>query len=184
MAQLDVQKYKRRAYRKKKDLGRFLKKLAKAKPKGILKTVRVANDATWQEVDCTICANCCKTMTPTFTKKDINRIAGHFNQTYQEFYDKWLKTDENKDIVNKSTPCQFLGKDNLCTIYEIRPDDCAGFPHFIRRDFLYQVEEKTYLNNTVRCPATLVFVENMEALVTADYPELKVKPTKKKKATA
>ena len=168
MAKVDIQKYKRRSYRKKKDLSKFLKKLAKSKPKGILKRVAAADKAVWEEVSCLSCANCCKTMTPTYTRKDVNRISKHFKMTYDQFYDKWLKTDENKDIVNKSTPCQFLGKNNMCSIYEIRPDDCAGFPHFIRRDFMYQVEEKTYINNISHCPATLVFVEKMKELVEAD----------------
>ena len=127
-----------------------------------------ADKAVWEEVSCTSCANCCKTMTPTYTRKDVNRISKHFNLTYQQFYDKWLKTDKNKDIVNKSTPCQFLGKNNMCTIYEIRPTDCAEFPHFVRRDFMYQVEEKTYLNNITHCPATLVFVEKIKAAIEAD----------------
>jgi Fe-S-cluster containining protein len=168
MAEIDVKKYKRRATRKKKELGKFLKKLAKDKPKGILKTVAAADKATWEEISCISCANCCKTMTPTYTRKDVNRISKHFKMSYDEFYKKWLKLDTNKDIINKSTPCQFLGKDNLCTIYEIRPDDCAGFPHFIRRDFMYQVEEKTYLNNIGHCPATLVFVENIQKAIEAD----------------
>ncbi len=168
MAELDIKKYKRRAYRKRKDLGKFLKKLAKSKPKGILKTVVAADKEVWKEVGCLSCANCCKTMTPTYTRKDINRISKHFKLTYQQFYDKWLKVDENKDIVNQSTPCQFLKKDNKCSIYEIRPDDCAQFPHFVRRDFLYQAEEKTYINNLAHCPATLVFVEKMKELVEAD----------------
>src|ERR1700744_394179 len=165
MENLNVQKYKRRAYRKRKDLGKFLKKLAKANPKGILKTAKEADKLTWGEVNCVACAHCCKTMTPTYTRKDIKRIAGHFEMTYQEFYDKWLKEDENKDVVNKTTPCQFLGDDNLCTIYEIRPADCAGFPHFVRNDFMYQVQEKTYYNNLHHCPGTLVFVEKLEQLM-------------------
>jgi Fe-S-cluster containining protein len=168
MAEIDVKKYKRRATRKKKELGKFLKKLAKIKPKGILKVVANADAQAWQEVSCVSCANCCKTMTPTYTRKDVNRISKHFKMTYDAFYDKWLKLDTNKDIINKSTPCQFLGKDNLCTIYEIRPGDCAGFPHFIRRDFMYQVEEKTYLNNISHCPATLVFVEKIQKAIEAD----------------
>jgi Fe-S-cluster containining protein len=168
MAKIDIQKYKRRAYRKKKVLGSFLKKLAKSKPKGILKTVAIAEKVVWEEVSCLNCANCCKTMTPTYTRKDVTRISKHFKMSYQQFYDKWLKVDENKDIVNKSIPCQFLGKNNMCTIYEIRPVDCSGFPHFDRRDFLYQAQEKTYINNIKHCPATLVFVEKIKELVEAD----------------
>ncbi|HWB62614.1 MAG TPA: YkgJ family cysteine cluster protein [Chitinophagales bacterium] len=168
MAKVDIKKYKRRAYRKKKVLGKFLKAAGKSEFKGILKETAKADAAAWKEVECLSCANCCKTMTPTYTKKDINRIAKHFKMSYLQFYDKWLKLDENKDIVNQSTPCQFLKKDNKCSIYEIRPADCAEFPHHKRRDFKYQAVEKTYTNNLQHCPATLVFVENLKAAIEAD----------------
>jgi Fe-S-cluster containining protein len=168
MEQLNIAKYKRRAYRKKKDLAKFVRKVGKSTSRTLSKSVKQADKETWSEIDCTTCANCCKKMTPTYNKKDINRIAAHFNMTYQQYYDKWLKLDENKDIINKSTPCQFLGRDNRCTIYAIRPDDCAEFPHFTRKDFKYQAQEKTYTNNIPFCPATLVFIEKLKAAVEAE----------------
>jgi Fe-S-cluster containining protein len=168
MAQLNVRKYQQRAYRKKKQLAKFLKQAGKSTRKGILKVTAEADKAAWKEVDCTTCANCCKKMTPTYNKKDINRIAKHFGLSYQQFYDKWLMVDENKDVVNKNKPCQFLGKDNRCTIYAIRPLDCAEFPHFTRKDFRYQAAEKTYTNNLALCPATLVFVEKLQQALQHD----------------
>ncbi|HQV01310.1 MAG TPA: YkgJ family cysteine cluster protein, partial [Bacteroidia bacterium] len=55
-------------------------------------------------------------------------ISKHLNLTVAAFTDKYLERDK-KDWVNKQQPCQFLGSDNKCSIYEIRPVDCAGFPH-------------------------------------------------------
>lgn len=162
MAKFNVEKYRRRAYRKKKKLAQFLKRVGKSPVKGLLKQTAAIDKEVWKEVHCLDCANCCKKMTPTYTRKDINRIAGYFKMTYKAFYDKWLKTDENKDIINKSTPCQFLGKDNKCSIYSIRPADCHEFPHTLKRDFRYQAKEKTYTNNLTFCPATLVFVEKLQ----------------------
>lgn len=160
--------YQRRAWRKKKKLASFLRKVGKSTTKGILKQVAEADKAAWKEVSCLDCANCCKKMTPTYTRKDINRIAKHLKMTYKEYFDKYLHIDDNKDIVNTSTPCQFLGKDHKCTIYAIRPDDCSGFPHFVRNDFRYQAREKTYVNNLALCPATLVFVEKLQEIVERD----------------
>jgi len=168
MAKVNIDRYRRRAYRKKKTIVKFLRKLGKSKIKGILKTASEADKEVWQEVSCVNCANCCKKMTPTYSRKDINRIAAHFNMTYRQFYDKWLMVDENKDIVNQTTPCQFLGKNNMCTIYEIRPQDCADFPHFTRKDFRYQVQQKVFDQNITYCPATLVFVEKLHERLAAD----------------
>lgn len=168
MAKFNVSRYTRRAARKKKQLSAFLRKLGKSKKRGIRQLAEATDKEVWKEVACLDCANCCKKMTPTYTKKDINRIASHFNMSYQQFFDKWLKYDTNKDIINKTSPCQFLGKDRKCSIYEIRPQDCAEFPHFVRKDFMFQVQEKTYTNNLSYCPATLVFVEKLQAAIEAD----------------
>lgn len=168
MAEFSIQKYTRRAARKKKELNRFLSKLGKTPVKGIWGELKKAEAETWKEVSCMDCANCCKKMTPTYSRKDVLRIAKHFKMTYKQFYDKWLTIDKNKDVVNKTTPCQFLGKDNLCTIYDIRPADCAEFPHFHRRDFRYQAEEKIISQNLAFCPATLVLVEKLKEQIEAD----------------
>ena len=156
----------RRAHQRKKKLGLFLKRLAKQKPTNIQKLIKQADAAAWQEVDCLDCANCCKTMTPTFKKAEIKVIAERVGMSYDKYYAKYLKVDEdNGDIINQNTPCQHLGKDNKCKVYDVRPNDCRTFPHHVRKDFFYQIQEKTYLGNIPRCPATLKFVENLEAIV-------------------
>lgn len=167
MPALDLAKFKRRVARKKKSLALFLKKVSKSKDRKLMAKVKEADQTAWAEVQCLDCANCCKKMTPTYSKADIKRISAHLNMTYQEFFDKWLTIDDNKDIINKSTPCQFLGKNNKCSIYEIRPKDCAEFPHFVRKDFRFQAAEKTFTNNMVYCPATLRFVEKLQELTEA-----------------
>jgi Fe-S-cluster containining protein len=166
MPKFNVPALVRRAHQKKKSLGLFLRKLKKNPPANLNKIVKQADAAVWAEVDCLDCANCCKTMTPTFTKAEVKNIAERVGMTYQQYFDKYLHIDDdNGDIVNNLQPCQHLGKDNKCVVYDIRPNDCRTFPHHVRKDFLYQVEEKTYLNNVPRCPATLKFVENLEQLV-------------------
>jgi Fe-S-cluster containining protein len=168
MPEMNVPALIRRAHQKKKKLALFLKKLRKKDPKNIQSLVKQADTEMWAGTDCLACANCCKTMTPTFKKSEIMRIAERVGMTYQKYFDKYLKVDEdNGDIVNQNTPCQHLGKDNKCKVYDIRPHDCRTFPHHVRKDFWYQVEEKTYVNNLPRCPATLRFVENLEKLVEA-----------------
>lgn len=157
----------RRAHQKKKKLGLFLKKLKRQQPANIRSMIREADKAAWATCACLECANCCKTMTPTYKKSEITRIAGRVGLSYDKYFNKYLKVDEdNGDIVNKTTPCQHLGKDNKCKVYDIRPADCRTFPHHQNKDFWHQVGEKTYLSNLPRCPATLSFVENLEKLAT------------------
>jgi hypothetical protein len=68
----------------------FLTRLETVKPKGVDKIAKEMDKEVWAETDCLACANCCKTMTPTFTKQDIKRISAHFDQTPEEFTAKWL----------------------------------------------------------------------------------------------
>jgi Fe-S-cluster containining protein len=164
---IDVKKFRQRAYRKKKFLSAFLKKLAKKNPRGLLKITAAAEAQTWKEINCQKCGNCCMTMTPTWKKSEVNRVAARLGITYQEFYDRWLYTEEKTgDVMNRTTPCQFFDKrKGLCKIYDLRPHDCATFPHLYRKDFKDQIE--IYTGNLHRCPATLVAMEHIEKAINA-----------------
>jgi Fe-S-cluster containining protein len=158
-------KSRRRAYQKKKVLSAFLKKFTKEKPSYGKKVMKESEQVAWALIDCTSCGNCCKTMTPTWKKAEVNRLASHLGMTYNEFFEKWLMVDEETgDICNNSTPCQFLDLENgLCGVYELRPHDCATFPHLYRSDFYDQTE--LYASNLHRCPATLTAMEHLEQAV-------------------
>lgn len=162
MQQLNVQYYRNRAYQKKKSLAAFLKKLKRKPPKNLLEKVKAADKEVWKEISCITCANCCKTMTPTWNKNEIKKVAAFVGLDYQSYYDKYITVDEdNGDLVNKSTPCQHLDlKTNLCKVYEVRPKDCKHFPHFIRKDFTDQTQ--VYTENLHRCPATLLLIEKLK----------------------
>ena len=120
----------------------------------------------WLETDCLSCANCCKKMTPTFTRQDLIRISAHLNMSIKAFKEKWLTYDKKSgDWMNTSTPCQFLDKKtNMCGIYEVRPADCAGFPHLAKRkmvDYLH-----VHNQNIQYCPATFKMVEKLKVALT------------------
>lgn len=164
---MDLQKFKRQVARKKKILTQFLQKLDTVVPEGFSKLVKEEDTKMWAETDCTTCANCCKTMTPTYSKADIKRISAYFGMSEKEFFDTYLTKDEaNGDVINKGTPCPFL-KDNKCSIYKIRPKDCADFPHHFRRPF--DAFNDTYIQNIGRCPATFRLVERLEKRVNEEY---------------
>ena len=141
----------------------FLSKLLKSQPRGLDKLTAALEPEVWKEIDCLTCANCCKTMTPTYTKADIKRISAHFGETPQQFSDKWLIYEKKeKDWQNKLQPCQFLNlTDNKCSIYEIRPLDCSGFPHLPRKRMIDYMH--VHKQNIEYCPATYKLVEKMQA---------------------
>lgn len=152
---------KRMMQRNRRKYRYFLTRLETTKPKGISSIVKAADEEVWKETDCLKCANCCKTMTPTFTNTDIKRIAAHLKTTPEAFREKWLyKERSTGDWMNKKQPCQFLDhKTNKCSIYSVRPADCAGFPHHTKKQFTEWVH--VYKQNVEYCPATYRLVEKL-----------------------
>jgi Fe-S-cluster containining protein len=110
------------------------------------------------KIDCTRCANCCKTMQPTFTDEDITRIAAHLGLSREAFVAEYLETDP-VSYRTKATPCPFLGGDDRCTIYGVRPQACREFPHTDKAGFTSRV----YLHstNTLSCPAAYHVVQGL-----------------------
>lgn len=164
---MDLKQFKKRAARKKVKLTAFLNKLDDIVPEDMHKVVAETDRTVWADVNCMECANCCKTMTPTFRKSDVVRISAHLGMKPKEFIDRWLiKEEDTGDWVNKTQPCQFLVK-NKCSIYEVRPRDCAEFPHHNKKPF--DLYNDTFVNNLVHCPATLTLVERLEKKVKEEY---------------
>jgi hypothetical protein len=78
-----------------------------------------------------------------------------------EFIDTYLKLDEDGDYVVKTTPCPFLGTDNFCGIYEVRPSDCARFP-YTDEDVLLKRPNITLKNSTF-CPIVYYVLEALQS---------------------
>jgi len=158
---VNIRLFRLKVKRNKKQFRTFLTKLENNPPRGLHKMMVEADRQVWGETDCLTCGNCCKTMTPTYSEKDMKRISAHLNMTVEEFKDKWLyKQRSTGDWLNKNTPCQFLDlKTNMCSIYEVRPSDCAGFPHFSRKKMVYYMH--VHQQNLEYCPATYRMVEKM-----------------------
>jgi Fe-S-cluster containining protein len=142
---------------------KFFAKLKKKPPKNLDAVMQQLHVEEFQQTDCLKCANCCKTTGPLFTDKDIERISKHFKMKPQQFIDTYLQIDEDKDYVLQSVPCTFLGADNYCSIYEVRPKACREFPHTDRKKF-QQISNLT-LKNVAICPAAFNIVEKMRAVL-------------------
>ncbi len=160
MQAINLRSFKQVVRHNKRRFRSFLTRLEKNVPRGLDNKVTIADKKVWEQIDCLSCANCCKTMSPTYTKKDIKRIAKHLDMTENAFREKWLYKDRSGDWMNKKQPCQFLDlKTNMCSIYAVRPRDCAGFPHHTKRkmtDYMH-----IYKQNVEYCPATYSLVEKI-----------------------
>ena len=162
---VNLRSFKQKVRHNGKQLKSFLRKIEKNTPKGLDQLTQKISPLVWKEIDCLSCANCCKTMSPTFTPTDIKRISSHFEMTPAAFKEKYLEYDKkDKDWLNKLQPCQFLNlKTNKCNIYDIRPADCAGFPHLTKRKMTEYMH--VHKQNIELCPATYKMVEKMQELI-------------------
>ena len=145
---------------KHKENKKLFAKLKKKPPKHLDLLMQELHDDEFEKTDCLTCANCCKTTGPLFTNKDVERISKFFKMKPQAFIDAYLRVDEENDYVLQQVPCTFLGADNMCSIYDVRPKACAEFPHIDRRKF-QQIAHLT-LKNVAICPAAYNIVEEMK----------------------
>ena len=139
----------------------FFIKLRKKTPKNLDAIMEKLHEDEFKKSDCLQCANCCKTTSPIFTKKDIERISKSFRIKTRQFIDTYLNVDDDQDYVLKSSPCTFLADDNTCNIYEVRPKACQEYPHTNRKNF-EKISDLT-LQNVAICPATFNIVEALRA---------------------
>ena len=137
----------------------FLKKLRKEKPNRLDSAFHEAHDEAFSNMDCLSCANCCKTTSPVFTEKDIQRIARHLRMRPANFTETYLRLDEDEDYVLLQAPCPFLLDDNACMVYEVRPRACRGYPHTDSVGMRKLL--RLTLKNTEVCPATFEMWEKL-----------------------
>ncbi len=151
-----LQNWEKKSEDHKKEYKRFF---ARADKNKVLKQLPELHEAAFSRVNCLSCAACCKNYSPRFKTPDIKRIARYLGMKEGQFVEAYLVLDEENDYVVKSKPCPFLGADNFCSIYEVRPSDCERFPYtdedvFIKRPHLTQ-------KNASFCPIVYFVLENL-----------------------
>ena len=137
--------------------------LARANKNAVLKQLPQLHEEAFEKVDCLQCAACCKNYSPRFKTPDVKRISKHLGLKESVFIETYLRVDEDGDFVVKASPCPFLGSDNFCSIYAVRPSDCSRFP-YTDEDVLIKRQALT-LKNASFCPITFYVLEKLAASV-------------------
>lgn len=157
---MGLAKFREEAASAKKANEKFIEKLKREKPSDLDDTMHAIHEEVFAETDCMTCANCCKTISPIFKQKDIERVAKAMRMSPGPFIEKYLFMDEDGDFVLNTAPCPFLDSQNYCIVYNDRPQACRGYPHTDRKR-VHQVLDITMLNTMV-CPAVLDIVERLK----------------------
>ena len=133
--------------------------LSRADKNKVLKALPDLHEQAFEAIDCLKCANCCKTYSPRFKTPDIKRIAKYLKMKEGDLINTYLYIDSEGDYVLRSKPCPFLGEDNFCTVYEVRPSDCRRFP-YTDEDVLLKRQSLT-LKNSSFCPIVYFVLEKL-----------------------
>ena len=140
---------------------KYFQKLKKRTPKNLDVVMQNLHDEEFEKTDCLTCGNCCKTTSPIFTDKDVERISKHLKMKVVKFIAQYLERDADDFYVLKTAPCSFLDlNDNTCFIYDVRPKACKEYPHTNRRKFI-QITDLTITNASI-CPATFNIIEALK----------------------
>ena len=159
---MDLELHRQQAKLARKSQRKLLDRLKKRPPKDLDQVVMALDAEVFEEIDCLSCANCCKTISPTFTQRDIERISSRLRMKPGEFVEKYLYVDEDDDFVFQQTPCPFLQEDNRCEIYEDAPKACRDYPHTGKRKFHLHIGITK--KNTLVCPAAFRVVEELRKI--------------------
>src|SRR5215216_3072084 len=126
---MDLNDFREKAKNRSEENKKLLQVIRKKDPRRVDDAFHTLHEKVFEEVDCLECANCCKTTSPIFYQTDIERVAKSLRMKPGDFIEKYLRIDEDKDYVLKSSPCPFLDSDNYCQVYDDRPKACREYPH-------------------------------------------------------
>jgi uncharacterized protein len=83
-------------------------------------------------VDCRQCANCCRVATTQINDRDAERLARFLGLKLAAFLNDYTEVSEEGRILKRTSQgCIFLDN-NLCSVYDARPNTCELFPHLVK----------------------------------------------------
>jgi len=107
-----------------------------------------------EQIDCTVCANCCRVATVKISERDIDRLSHYLSMARSEFLTKYttVSEDEGRILIRQEDHgCVFL-EGNDCTVYDARPDTCSRFPHLVRGNGSIASRMWQFIDRAVYCP--------------------------------
>jgi Fe-S-cluster containining protein len=116
----------------------------------------------WAGIDCTSCANCCREVKPSFSEKEVSRLARRLGMERPKFIERYLEgteTGSKNPWQTRTTPCPFL-KDNRCSVYEDRPGECSGYPYLYEPGFVSRTI--AMIERTSTCPIVYQVMEDLK----------------------
>ena len=118
-----------------------------------------------EQVDCTVCANCCRVATVKLSERDVERLARWFRMTPARFLAEYAQESEEEGVILKRTEaegCVFL-EGTTCTVYDARPETCQRFPHLVRGSGSIASRMWQFIDRACYCPIVYNALEAFKA---------------------
>lgn len=114
-------------------------------------------------IDCRQCANCCRVATTQINERDADRLARFLGLRLAAFLNDYTEiTDEGRILKRTSDGCIFLDN-NLCSVYEVRPNTCELFPHLVKGNGSLLSRMWHMPDRAVYCPIVYNTLEQFKA---------------------
>lgn len=117
------------------------------------KLIKIAQEIQ-DQIDCTVCANCCRVATVQLLERDVTRLAKFLGISEGRFLrDYTMHDDEGRLSLNwtEASGCTFLSG-NECTVYEARPASCQNFPHLTKGEGTVATRMWQFTDRACYCP--------------------------------
>ena len=122
--------------------------------------LRVIGQVIEDQIDCTVCANCCRVATVKLQDRDIEKLAKFLRIKPQQFIrDYTVESEEEGRILKRTeTGCVFLSGTE-CTVYEARPAACQAFPNVVRGNGSIPSRMWQFVDRATYCPIVYNWIE-------------------------
>jgi len=107
-----------------------------------------------EQIDCTVCANCCRVATVKLSERDVERLARFLRMPPAQFLAEYTTESEDEGAILRRTDaagCVFL-EGTACTVYDARPDICQRFPHLVRGNGSIASRMWQFIDRACYCP--------------------------------
>ncbi len=135
----------------------------------------IANPIT-EQIDCTQCGNCCRSLHVYVTSEDVERLADGLHTSVENVKEEYVDLNNPKKVGEwgkfKAHPCAFL-KGNLCSVYAHRPDSCRTYPG-LTPHFRWILED--IIDGAAICPIIYNVLDAMVKKVDALYEQVPGNP--------
>ncbi len=123
------------------------------------KMVHTLNSTISAQIDCTQCGNCCRSLMINVEPAEANNVAAYLQILAADFKHAYIEESEQGQMVINTIPCHFL-KQNKCSIYAHRFNECREFPHLHKPAFTSRLFG-TFMHYG-RCPIIFNVVEALK----------------------